>query len=84
MGVEQMIMKTQHSRFTPSKAAGLPGSQTAALEAALADMTETFSSHLTIGRVGDPHDAHEHRSHVLRQMAGELATMRKHDAATAT
>lgn len=51
-------------------------SEADALEAALADMTATFSDDFANARVGKRHNTYEHRSRVLRQMTGRLAAMR--------
>lgn len=58
------------------------GSEADALEAALADMTATFSDDFANGRVGKRHNTYEHRSRVLRQMTGRLAAMRAQAAVT--
>jgi len=67
-------------RPAPIVAIGFVGSEADALEAALADMTAAFSTDFVNGRVGERHNGYEHRSRVLRQMAGRLAAMRVRDA----
>lgn len=59
------------------------GAETDALGAALADMTASFSTDFADGRIGQRHNTFGHRSRVLRQMAGQLATMREQNAVTA-
>jgi hypothetical protein len=44
-------------------------------------MTAAFSSDFVNGQLGERHNTYEHRSRVLRQMEGRLATMRELDAA---
>jgi len=80
MGIYQVIVPTDDERPPPVMATGPAGSEAAALEAALADMTAAFSSDFVKGRVGELHHGYEHRSRVLRQMAGRLAAMRMRDA----
>ena len=57
------------------------GSDADALEAALADMTRAFSSDFVAGRVGERHNTYQHRTRVLRQLSGQLATLREREAA---
>ncbi|HEY0622791.1 MULTISPECIES: hypothetical protein [unclassified Sphingomonas] len=81
MGIYQIITPTDRGHSAPNAATGFAGSEADALEAALADMTATFSANFVDGRVGERHNTYEHRSRVLRQMAGRLALMRARDAA---
>lgn len=83
MGGYQMIAPTNNGQSLPVSAAGFRESGADALEAALADMTATLSSDFVSGRIGKRHNTFEHRSRILRQMAGELATMREQDAVAA-
>jgi len=77
MGIHQIIAPADHIQSAAAGAAGFPAqSEADALEAALADMTATFSADFIHGRLGERHNTFEHRSRVLRQMAGQLATMR--------
>lgn len=80
MGIYQIIAPTDGKQPSSITTAGLAGSDAGALEAALADMTADFSSDFANGRVGERHNGYEHRSRVLRQMAGRLAAMRMRDA----
>ncbi len=79
MGIYQIIPSKDHGQPAAAAVAGLPGSDADALESALADMTATFSSDFCHGRIGEHHNTYQHRSRVLRQMAGRLATMRARD-----
>lgn len=54
-------------------------SEADALEAALRDMTESFSGDFIDGRVGQLHNTFEHRSRVLRQLTAKLAVMRSEE-----
>jgi|GEM_PF-1802466 len=64
--------------FAPVAAAA--PSEADALEAALRDMTESFSGDFIDGRVGQLHNTFEHRSRVLRQLTAKLAAMRSQEA----
>ncbi len=81
MGIYQIITPADRGQPAPNAATGFAGSEADALEAALADMTATFSANFVDGRIGERHNTYEHRSRVLRQMAGRLALMRARDAA---
>jgi len=81
MGIYQIIAPAHRGRSAPGAATGFAGSGADALEAALADMTATFSADFVGDRIGERHNTYEHRSRVLRQMTGRLAAMRARDAA---
>lgn len=81
MGIYQIITSAYRGQSSPDAATGFAGSEADALEAALADMTATFSADFVGGRIGERHNTYEHRSRVLRQMTGKLAAMRARDAA---
>lgn len=76
MSIYEIVAPTDGERPAPIVVTGFVGSGADALEAALADMTAAFSSDFVNGRVGERHDGYEHRSRVLRHMAGRLAAMR--------
>ena len=80
MGINQIITPAHRGQSTPDAAAGFAGSEADALEAALADMTATFSADFVGGRIGERHNTYEHRSRILRQMTGRLRAMRARDA----
>jgi hypothetical protein len=84
MGIHQMITPAIHGQPAPVSNPRLPGSEANALEAALADMIAAFSGDFVNGRAGEHHNTYEHRSRVLRQMAGSLAAMRARDAGAAS
>lgn len=44
-------------------------------------MTRVFSSDFVEGRVGERHNTYQHRTRVLRQLSGQLATLREREAA---
>jgi hypothetical protein len=81
MAIYQIIAPADRRQSAPVAATGLAGSEADALEAALADMTATFSANFVDGRIGERHNTYEHRTRVLRQMTGRLAAMRARDAA---
>lgn len=80
MSIYELVAPIDGGQPAPITTARLDGSEADALEAALADMTADFSSDFANGRVGERHNGYEHRSRVLRQMAGRLAAMRMRDA----
>lgn len=80
MDIYEIVAPTDAGQPTPIVAIGFVASEADALEAALADMTAAFSTDFVNGRVGERHNGYEHRSRVLRQMAGRLAAMRMRDA----
>jgi len=80
MSIYQVIAPTDGGQPAQVTAAGRPRSEADALEAALGDMVATFSSDFVDARVGERHNTYEHRSRVLRQMAGQLARMREQEA----
>ncbi len=82
MGVYKIIAPTDGGQPAPVAATKSVGSDADALEAALVDMTATFSDDFANGRVGKRHNTYEHRSRVLRQMKGRLAAMRAQAAVT--
>lgn len=84
MGVYQVIAPADRGQHTPVASPGHGASEADALAAALVDMTAVFSSDFANGRIGERHNTYEHRSRVLRQMAGSLAAMRARDALTAS
>lgn len=84
MGIHQIIAPAEGDQSVPVTAPGFPGSEADALEVALADMTAAFSSDFVNGRIGARHNTYEHRSRVLRQMTGRLASMRARDALAAS
>lgn len=84
MGIYQTIAPFDGGQPAPVAVTSSAGSEADALEAALADMTATFSDDFANARVGKRHNTYEHRSRVLRQMAGRLAAMRARDAVTAS
>ena len=80
MGIYEIIALPDEERPAQIVVTGLVASEVDGLAAALADMTASFSSDFANGRVGERHNGYEHRSRVLRQMAGRLAAMRVRDA----
>ena len=81
MGIHHMIAPQGSDSSASSVTVAPQGSEVDALEAAIADMTTTFSADFVSGSIGQRHNTYEHRSRVLRQMRGDLATMRARDAA---
>ena len=81
MGIYKIVAPADCGQSASITTTGLGGSEADALEAALADMTATFSANFVDGRIGERHNTYEHRSRVLRQMTGRLAAMRARDAA---
>lgn len=83
MGIRHMIAPQGNHSSASALTVALQGSQADALAAAIADMTTTFSADLVSSSIGQRHNTYEHRSRVLREMRGALATMRARDAAEA-
>lgn len=65
----------------PCRRAGLEWSHVDTLEAALTDLTANFATDFAEGRIGQRSETIAHRSRVLRQMAAELADMRRRTVA---
>ena len=80
MGISKIVAPADCGQSASITTTGLGGSEADALEAALADMTATFSVNFVDGRIGERHNTYEHRTRVLRQMTGRLAAMRARDA----
>jgi uncharacterized protein (DUF885 family) len=75
VAIQQIITSTPGTIFRGS--ASVEGADADALEAALADMSATFSDDCVSGRSGMGHNGHEHRSRVLDEMTEQLATLRE-------
>ena len=81
MTIQQIIAGAHHGRSAAQgSTTTLRHSEADALEAALADMTASFSHDFANGLMGVRRETHEHRSRVLRQMTGKLALLRAGDA----
>jgi hypothetical protein len=76
VGIPQSITSASDAPFAHTPSLASARSDADALEAALADMTATFSTDSANGRPGMAHDTDAHRARVLREMAGRLAAMR--------
>lgn len=80
MSIHQIIQPPLEDCVADASPKECGDAEASALEAALADMTATFSDDFANGRVGMRHNTYEHRSRVLRQMAGRLLAMRAGNA----
>ncbi len=84
MGINQTIVPRESGQHALVQAPTLCGSEADALEAALNDMSAAFFSDFVGGGIGKRHNTFEHRSRVLRQMTGRLASIRALDAVAAS